>query len=440
VGVQPVLEGAQAQRAIAVAREVAGRLRDPEAAERHGRRAREELSAAVGRPLGYDPASAGNGATGLAVLCAQLDATFPGEAWDHAGREHLVRASASGAGDDAKRRMPLGLWTGAAGLAFAACLLSRDGTRYATMRARLENAVAVWSTDLAAHWSPRLPGLPVEAWDLVSGLTGTGALLLSTRDGTERKEAALLAVLEMLVAASREDTAGVPGWHTPRRLVPPGADTGTGDRVVNCGVAHGAPGALALLAVAHRSGVAVDGLPEAIDRTARWLLAHAVDTPWGPEWPNWAGAPVTIDRPGRAGWCYGTPGVARSLWLAGDSLDDAGLREAGRAALEAVLARTDGELGLDSPTVCHGVAGLLLIAVRMAADTGDPGVRAAAQQLAKRLVDAHDPEAAFGYRSIERDRELDAPGLLAGVAGIPLALLAAATDQPPVWDRLLLLS
>jgi hypothetical protein len=40
----------------------------------------------------------------------------------------------------------------------------------------------------------------------------------------------------------------------------------------------------------------------------------------------------------------------------------------------------------------------------------------------------------------EEGGDVQGPGLLAGVAGIALALVAAATDDEPAWDSHLLLS
>jgi hypothetical protein len=40
----------------------------------------------------------------------------------------------------------------------------------------------------------------------------------------------------------------------------------------------------------------------------------------------------------------------------------------------------------------------------------------------------------------EEGGDVQGPGLLAGVAGIALALVAAATDREPAWDSHLLLS
>ena len=262
------------------------------------------------------------------------------------------------------------------------------------------------------------------------------------------------------------------GWCSPRArcrwYTPPGL-YGDPKMVVsyphgqlNCGLAHGIPGPLALLALAHRQGVEVEGLHEAVERTADWLTANRFDDEWGVNWPTAvpvevitsgttpmltllrkAPAPATTSPhgPSRAAWCYGSPGVARALWLAGDALGRADLQALAVQAMEAVYRRPLAARQIDSPTFCHGVAGLLHITLRFAHDTALPLFQDAAAVLADQLLGLYRPEMALGYYSLEHSgQRVDQPGLLDGVPGVAMVLLAAATGVEPAWDRLFLLA
>src|SRR4030095_2026633 len=66
---------------------------------------------------------------------------------------------------------------------------------------------------------------------------------------------------------------------------------------LNCGLAHGIPGPLALLALARLGGIEVAGLAEAIDGLAHWLSANRCDDQWGVNWPT-AVALEVVDTPG----------------------------------------------------------------------------------------------------------------------------------------------
>jgi hypothetical protein len=152
-------------------------------------------------------------------------------------------------------------------------------------------------------------------------------------------------------------------------------------------------------------------------------------------------AEAAPDGPSRCAWCYGSPGVARALWLAGDALGRDDYRELAIAAMEAVFRRPITVRRIDSPTFCHGVAGLLAITLRFANDTGASVFTDASRILTQQLLESYQPDSLLGFRNIEfADQEIDQPGLLDGAPGVALVLLAAATNVDPTWDRLFLLS
>ena len=174
---------------------------------------------------------------------------------------------------------------------------------------------------------------PVSDFDLVSGLSGLVAYLLCRR--TQQEIAvALREVTRTLVELATE--APVPRWHTPahfladvatRQLYPSGS--------LNCGLAHGIPGPLAALSLVCKAGVRVEGMPEAINRMASWLVSHRTDDEWGPNWPtafplfatSESGAELNeqssrAPATSRTAWCYGRPRHLRALWLAGETLDN----------------------------------------------------------------------------------------------------------------------
>jgi hypothetical protein len=132
---------------------------------------------------------------------------------------------------------------------------------------------------------------------------------------------------------------------------------------------------------------------------------------------------------------------ARSLWLAGEALNDDHFRELAIDAMEAVFRRPAASRRIDSPTFCHGKAGLLQIALRFANDTGREKFVTESQSLVREILLAYQPGSLLGFRNIETtDREIDQAGLLDGAPGVALVLLAAISSVAPDWDRLFLLS
>ena len=435
--------------ALAITLEVARRLRDPAQVETAVLEAK--LQSNLPKGPSWMPYGLAQGYAGLALLWGQLDRCFPGENWDVVAHEHLEIAAHGAANQPYV--MP-GAFGGLAGLAFAAWYLSRGGIRYQRLLATVEQSLIKKLKPMVADLNTQRNGVRVHSFDVISGLSGVALYLLCRRNVPEN-DAALLEVTRSLVELSREEN-GLPRWHSPANLL--GADDPMLKQFpngnLNCGLAHGIPGPLGALALAYRAGVSCEGIEEAINRFALWLLEHRCDDQWGINWPTAVGllppgnpagriaAPNgSAPGPSHAAWCYGSPGIARTLYIAGLALGKHEYCNIAVSAIEAVLRRPVPARRIDSPTFCHGVAGLLTIVLRFLNDTGSPVLEASAVTLFKQLLDLYEPASLLGFRSMELEQKrVDQPGLLDGAPGVALALLAAATDVEPTWDRLFLLS
>ena len=420
------------------------------------------VDAAVAEPLQTDDPSFTNwraaglwgGYAGLAVLAASLDTVEPGCGWDSIGFDHLRRAVR---GMEAEPSPAVGL-AGLTGLATAASMLSRHGRRYDTLLTTLDSAIV----ERVEHMSQgvlrsRPHGVPVGVFDVITGLAGAGRYLLGRAQSAPCRQA-LQTLLGALVYLSEEDADAVPHGHTTflqstdnlRRFYPDGH--------VNLGLAHGIPGPLALLSLSASQGVEITGQHDAIVRIADRIVKAQCRDEWGVGFPL-AASILTVCKestsadlqdirananaiaPARAAWCYGPPGVARALWLAGVAAARSDYRDLALAAMTAVFERPIPNRRIDSPTLCHGVAGLLQITLRFARDGAGEIFSTAAQELTAQLLDAHEPDSRFGYRDLKPSgQRTDNPGLLEGAAGVALVLLTAATPAEPIWDRILMLS
>ncbi|MEA2126112.1 MAG: lantibiotic biosynthesis protein [Solirubrobacteraceae bacterium] len=433
-GWRSVLDPDRQLAALTVARDVARRSTDPERVAAALAAAPEQTN--FPKTLRWTAHGIAEGDAGLAVLCACMDAHMPDEDWDAIGHGFLATAARA---VERAPRLPTGLFSGLSGVAFAAASLSRGGTRYQRLLGALDGGLAPRAAARGIALQRRRKPGGVGEFDAISGATGTAAYLL-VRD----PHAALPQVLRGLVALA-EPGDGLPRWFTPRELL--------GDESVarlyphgnlNCGLAHGIPGPLAVLALALLEGHEGPGHVAAVKRLAAWVAEQRIEDGWGVTWPS--AVPVGVPAssaplPTRNAWCYGSPGVARALWLAGNALDDGELRDLAVEAMLAVSRRPVSERRIDSPTFCHGVAGLLQIVLRFANDTGLPEFSSTAAELVDQLLEAYEPDRPLGYASLEPgSNSVDRAGLLDGAPGVAMALLAAATDVEPTWDRLFLLS
>jgi hypothetical protein len=284
------------------------------------------------------------------------------------------------------------------------------------VRAAVDRIVA---TRLAAAYRRQACGsLPHPAeFDLIRGLSGLGALLLTRADALPL----LKEVLTYLVSLSQPvyiEGRELPGWWSATG--PAGEDMHGGHG--NNGVAHGIAGPLAVLSLAVRHGAHVPGQLDAIAVFARWLDRYG--------YCYWTTRDqLSTDEPpaamvARPSWCYGEPGIARTRQLAAIALDDQARRLAAEDTLVRALADPNRLERISDASLCHGWAGVLTLARAVAHDSPDSArFTPLIEDLGKRL--AADP-----------DRLLK-PGLMEGRAGAHLALDGTNTTD---WTRALLIS
>ncbi|MFD7639187.1 lanthionine synthetase C family protein [Kitasatospora sp. NPDC059795] len=278
-------------------------------------------------------------------------------------------------------------------------------------------------------------------FDTIRGLAGIGSILLRrSRDGE-----AIRRVLTCLVRLTENVTRQgkvLPGWWT---LAGPSneMDERFPGGHANNGLAHGIAGPLALLALALRRGIEVDGQREAIRTVLAWLErwrdSHA--------WLYWI-TPAHLTGPDRRplprqrpSWCYGTAGIARAQQFAALALDDPHLRHDAENTLATALVDPKALTATTDMSVCHGYAGLAHIAHRAAADASlrNAGRLRSAATL---LLDTTHPPHADPDEQAHHLVATAGPAFLEGAAGTALALLAPATGATPAtrWDACLLTS
>jgi hypothetical protein len=427
--------------------DVAGRLRAPDRVKAAVQESARQGDAATGPP--WVPHSLTAGHAGLALLHRHLDLCFPGDGWGDAATSTLEEAIEAA---EAAASMELGLGSGLCGLALAAQLLAPPDGGYEELLQSLDELVAQGQAARIDALRGERSGFAPNVFDGLAGLSGVARYWLRRRGGVGA-ERPLSDAIGALVALARPDAA-TPRWHTPPALMVPGAmaELFPGG-YVDCGLAHGVAGPLAVLSLARLQRVEVDGLAEAIGHLASWLASSRCDDAWGINWPH--GVPLAAARsegvqpgshapssePARAGWCYGSPGVARSLYLAGQALGRPDLCAIGLQGIDSALARPPQARRLSSQHLCHGQAGLLQIALRFQHEAPQETRLRAVHELASSILEHHAPDSLLGYRDVAPNGgEVDEPTLLTGAPGIALALLAAACDVEPAWDCALLIS
>lgn len=370
------------------------------------------------------------GPAGIAMACAAAHRVWPDEAWLQRGHELLGYAAKA---SRAKPSSPPGVGRGLAGLGSAAELMRVGQSRYAAFQGGIDRQIA--------H---RLPSMLAnhEYYDLMGGVTGVAAYLsMRTAAGNARDE--LTAILQVL-AHRLQSHAQILKWFRVSANTEPVGRAEPAVEFIDCGLAHGVMGPIALLAILSRSATSPEdgaAMRDAVAAGVEWVLECGRTDASSYEIPRIiaidSSLNLTPQRATRPGWCYGAAGFGRALYLCAAALRSRALAIQAVELLTAAMA--DLQLTLASPTICHGYAGLLLSVAVTARDSRDPDLNFAAEELTWQLLEKSDRTHLLMFRDVENGgAEVDNPGLLSGAAGIALSLLTVATGRTD-WLRLLLL-
>jgi lantibiotic modifying enzyme len=365
------------------------------------------------------------GAAGLAVFYAQLERA--GRGGEQTAGSLLDEAM------DGVATQPLGpsLYAGFPGVAWSVDYVS-DALELPEDPLAAVDETLVGALD-RADWD-RAP------YDLIYGLVGIGVYAMARWPRANSAEMLTLVTRHLSNRARRGDDGAY--WWTPPELLLGPRRTQSPSGVVDLGVAHGMAGVVPLLARAGRLGAGGSAVTELADAAAKWLLRHAVpDELGGGTIPAFVASPSDA-RPARSAWCYGDPGVSATLLLAAADIGCPWALPAQQLAVRAAE-RPERSCGVVDAGFCHGSAGLAHLFNVMYQLTGERVLRSAATTWLDRTLNTVSAglrrESALTVQQVPQ-LPWNGLGLLEGLAGIALVLLAASTPVTPSWDAMFLVS
>lgn len=347
-------------------------------------------------------------------LGAALAAGLPGVALQQAEEAHLsgdddlmsqARATLTAA-VQVTQETPLtgtGLLDGACGLSLVTQRFAEIDDRYHRTAQRMHERVL--NQILATDWNFGSSGRKAADYDVVSGAAGALLYLSVVRNGDPSEHIAADHAIHFLtwlleregwerLAMTSSGTAG----SLYQRFYPEG--------LIDLGAAHGVAGILRALALAGRSfRVDHDGLARGVERF--------VDIAEQGHWPRAIPlSDIPEEPPPTNGWCYGSTGMAHAVLSVAKTLGDDQLRRWSLQLCRQLVTSTNST----DPTMCHGQAGLLLMAMDIGVD------------------DVHTAQ----LRDLLVAKDLDDKSLLEGAAGVHLALGQSHGGQAvPNWRRAL---
>jgi len=376
------------------------------------------------QPLGKNPGFIG-GHAGYALFFEAAARTIDPKLLEQAALS-LQRATALFARNP---RPPRGLHAGLAGMGWAA-------THLAAHYPDLDVEDLCASVDEAVNQELDRSPWPYPC-DIRDGLAGMGlyaAKRMPHPNGRRLLERAVAKVEEMAERSEAGATWPMPSgyWilHGEGATFPQGLYT--------MGVAHGIPGALSLLSVAHALGVSRERTQPLLEEGFHWVASRAEQG--HPQFPHYFhGTERVTDE--RFSWCLGNPGITSALWWAarvwGHSEWQARTLEWATLVAQEALDRQPSD---NCANLCCGTAGTAQVFLRLFHATGLPIFAEAAVRWVELTLALRQPGQGPGGYCFKQDPQRPSTNMQFGAAGIALMLLAAATDQAPDWDQPFLFS
>ncbi|TKH43486.1 lantibiotic biosynthesis protein [Paenibacillus terrae] len=447
-----VMQQSDQARARDISKKIAFRLCDPESVYTAVHAEHNVSPETKYHPWGGTSLS--HGYPGNIHLLSQWRATDSSYDWNGAIHLNMAQIQASLAKNGLN---DVSLYSGWAGIASSVSEASNHGEYYSNFLHQIHQ----WMIPLTKQWlqsnTEQLglhEGMPMQAFDTISGASGIGRYILksSTDPICTPLVEPILQFLTHLTHPIHIHSRYVPGWYSPQKFQFLGRDKRNyplGN--FNCGMAHGIPGPLALLSVAYSAGIEVTGQYQAIESITEWLLKYKHEDTYGFYWPHIVpfeaetGSLEFDFQRAREAWCYGTPGIACSLFLAGKALHNDDLQKLAVKACISAISYEMAEREMDSSALCHGLAGLLMISWRMWCHSKEPALIPLVQQLSSRLLDRFQADSPLGFLDPEPKADgsqiwLSKAGMLEGVAGIAATLLGVSENKELAWDYILMLS
>ncbi|EEU79942.1 TPA: lanthionine synthetase C family protein [Enterococcus faecalis] len=394
------------------------------------------------------PLTMSHGIPGLCLLYAELDRQYPDEKWMDCCNlyvQKLVKMIKIHGIEEPS------LFSGCSGICLAIVESSNNGRFYGKFKV----SVDIFLKDLVQEKFKQIhsdENTMMFDYDTIQGLSGILNYMLIDTLNQKFFFQQIKDILNYFVKLSKKykyKGIDVPYWRISsenlflkeeRALFPDGA--------INLGVSHGISGPLIVMSKAYESNVKVPGLKEAILSISE-LLTSSLDTKHN-NWPSMIdirklNEPNTVFEESRDAWCYGRPGVAFAILKASQALKDKTLLKIACTTMESGI---HSEIGLISPTFCHGYIGVSYIYKKFYESTKIDAFDQEAKRLMTEAISFYDEKLPFGFPNWEHNindqnqqemKMVNTIGILDGVTGILLSLLSMLGNKKTNWDAVFLL-
>jgi len=401
----------------------------------------------------WDDITVSCGIPSICIFLAEADCHFPELNLHRIAHQYIIKIQTS---INNMNWNDLSLFNGLSGIGFMALMLSKNKTRYVKLIDSINYQIIANLPKLIHYFQESFQNndLKMGHYDIIQGLSGIGRYLIFFKE-----DSVILDIIKLIINYLIDITKfiqindhKVPGWYISKsnqftdydRLKYPNGN-------FNLGLSHGITGVLAFFAISLSYGICDPFQQETIKIITSWLLNFSYFENESKNWPchisfeDYMNGHVSENNKNtQLGWCYGSLGVARTLWLVGSILNAPELQNISIDTFKNITCTPIKKIESMSSTFCHGISGVIHMFNLMYKDTLVPEFQKFINMLIQILLDKYDDNYVFGFRSINwslgKKIECDSIGLLDGTAGILLSFLACIYPMKTKWDSVFLLN
>lgn len=348
-------------------------------------------------------------------------------------------------------RINISLYSGITNFAFSTYMISQECGLYKKSVEKLNNIIVkeVYS------WLNIInkDGVKTDNYDVISGVSGVAAYLLFFED--EHIKNCIREInkylIEKIILEKEQNGYKIPGWYIKPEDVNIEDKENYETGLFNLGLAHGICSPLAVLGLSRKLGITVTNQKNAIDYILETLNKLKIEENNSIFWNEMISFDGFINfnknsytYGSRASWCYGTPGISRSMYIASESIERKDISNLAEKAFAKMCNKNNiNKWMLNSPTLCHGYSGILSIALLMVSDTGSEVNIDAIKHSIDRIIEFYDIDNKYLFINIEGYDDYikyeNNIGFLSGSAGIILSLLLVLNIENRDVFRLMLI-
>ena len=280
--------------------------------------------------------------------------------------------------------------------------------------------------------------LKTEYYDLSNGLAGIGMFYLNVFDLTEKEREIIKKILECLIQIHMRNKKGERNWFIRCEN-----QIREEDRIIfrqgslDLGLAHGIVGVALFLSKAYSQGIIMPYQEEVIMELVNFYLKIGKEEKgiWG--CPSQLGLEDFITknysddiRKHRMSWCYGSLGILRAFQLIGRNMKNVLLEEFALKHLLKIAVSNISDYKLESPILCHGYAGLIVILNLLNLESPCESLENRLKEILQIEYTFYNTQSHFGFKDrgvsvekgIRKVEEVEEYSLLNGSHGILLSL------------------